>query len=320
MTHKMTSLADTFTANWRSTRIASALKAFALVSSALVIGNLSLTDPVAAQAAKPEILLRIEALVNDEVISAFDLQQRMGLVVAATGGVRDQEELMRMREQVLNSMVDEKLQIQEAATFELVVEDADLEDAYQRVATNFNQTPQGFEAFLAQFGSSKRSLLGQLRAEFVWQELVRGRLGSQVSISDEDVEQTIADMEANKGKFEYRLSEIYMIVDVPSRDDFVRQRAQRLVKQLRDGAVFASVARQFSESATAARGGDLGWMSESQMTASIGTAVAKMDLLSISDPIRSAGGYYIVQMRDRRKILSVDALDKELEIYQIAYA
>lgn len=273
----------------------------------------------APQAVPQEILQKIEVLVNDEIISAYDLRQRLGLVIISTGGVSNQEELDRLTEQVLKSMVDERLQLQEAASFELVIPEAQLEDAFQRVAANFGQTPQQFDATLVQYGSSRRSLFDQLRAEFAWQELVRGRLGVQVVISDEEVEATLDQMEENTGKFEYRISEIYLIVDIPSRDTFVLQRAQRLIQQMNDGAQFQAVARQFSESATAARGGDLGWMAEGRMALEIETAVRNMDVLDVSPPIRSAGGYYVVQLRDRRRILSADPLDLELEVHQIAY-
>lgn len=271
--------------------------------------------PVSSQ----EVLQKIEALVNDEVISAYDVQQRMGLVVAATGGVRNQEELMRLRDQVLGSMVDEKLQLQEAAEFEVEVTPAELDDAYYRVSANFNQTPEGFEGFLKQYGSSRRSLTEQLRAEFAWQTLVRGRLGSQVSISDEDVEAAIEQMKANKGKYEYRLSEIYLILDSPSRADIVRQRANRLIKQVQEGAQFQVVARQFSESATAARGGDLGWVAEGQMAPEVEAAVSNLGLLDISEPVATPGGFYVLQLRDRRRILSADPLDAQIDITQVVY-
>ncbi|MCH8861636.1 MAG: peptidylprolyl isomerase [Proteobacteria bacterium] len=266
-----------------------------------------------------EILEKIEVLVNDEVISAYDLQQRMGLVVAATGGVRNQEELMRLRDQVLSSMVDEKLQLQEAAEFEVEVSEDEINDAYFRVSSNFNQTPESFEQFLAQYGSSKFSLTEQLRAEFAWQMLVRGRLGSQVSISDQDVESSIEKMKANTGKYEYRLSEIYLILDRPSRAEIVKQQAARLIKQVTDGAQFTVVARQFSESATAARGGDLGWVAEDQMAPEVEAVVQKMALLEISEPIATPGGVYVIQLRDRRRILSADPLDVQLDVTQVVF-
>lgn len=288
-----------------------------------IAAMVTLAGPARAQTQQQdqgnEVLQRIEALVNDEIISAYDLRQRMGLVIAATGGVNSEDELMRLRDQVLRGMVDEKLQLQEAAQFEVKADPAELQQAYERISRSFNQSPDTFEQYLKQIGSSRESLYQQLQAEFVWQTLVNGRLGSQVIISDEEVEDTIARLESNAGKFEYDLAEIYLIVDQPSFETTVRRTADRLVQQLRDGAQFAGVARQFSAASTAARGGELGWVSQGQMLPEIESVVEKMSVGDISEPIRSAGGFYIISLMDRRRILSIDPLDAQLDVTQVYY-
>lgn len=126
-------------------------------------------------------------------------------------------------------------------------------------------------------------------------------------------------MKANTGKFEYRLSEIYLILDSPSRAGIVRQSAERLIKQVTGGAQFSVVARQFSESATAARGGDLGWVAEGQMAPEVEAAVRELEPLEVSKPITTPGGVYVLQLRDRRRILSADPLDVQLNITQVVY-
>lgn len=266
------------------------------------------------------VLQRIEALVNDEVISALDLNQRLSFIIAATGGVANQEELERMEEQILRNMVDERLQLQEGAQFEVEVPDNQLEDAFGRISQGYSQAPDQFEQTLVQMGSSKNTLISQLRAEFTWQILVDGRWGSQVEISDEDVEEFIARMKRNTGKYEYRVSEIYLIVDQPRFDQTVRGTAQGLVDQVRGGANFAEMARQFSAAATAARGGELGWVSEGTMIPTVEESVASMDLNEVSDPISTPGGYYVLLVTDRRRILSADPLDTELHLKQVYLA
>jgi len=265
-----------------------------------------------------QLLQKIEALVNDEIISAYDLNQRLGLVVASTGGVNTEEEYLKLRDQVLKSMVDERLQLQEAREYEVVISDAEVEDAFTRIAESFGQDSQTLEVTLAkEYNSSKRSLTDQLRAEYTWQRLVQGKLGSQVVISDEDVEASIDRMKANAGKFEYSVSEIYFILDNPSRDSVVKQAAERVHQQLIDGAQFSLVARQFSESSSAARGGDLGWVSADQLDPQISSSLETMEVLETSNPIKTAGGYSIITLSDRRRILSNDPLDVELDLWQI---
>ena len=91
-------------------------------------GCLCAIQPAAAQQA----LNSVEVLVNDEPITSFDIDQRLRLVIAISGGIRTEEEFLRVREQVIRSMVDEKLEIQEAKQFELEISDAELESYFAR--------------------------------------------------------------------------------------------------------------------------------------------------------------------------------------------
>ena len=284
--------------------------------AAVVLMNLCAV-PAEAQ----HVIQKIEALVNDEVISAFDVVQRMGLVVAATGGISSEQELARLQKQVLRTLVDERLQLQEAAEYEVEVPEEELDDAYSRIAQSFNQTAESFEEFLAQFGATKGTLLLQLNAEFSWQMLVRGRLAQQIGVTDEEVDAEIARMESNTGKYEYKVSEIYLIVGSPSDDARIKAIIEELAKQIKEGgADFRLVSRQFSEASSAARGGDLGWLSADQMQPAVAEVVTNLDVQEVSGPVRTPGGYRLLALTDRRRILSLDPLDTLVDIRQIMFA
>lgn len=297
-----------------------ALTTLALTSA--VVFNFSIVGSeirTVKQAQSQVIIQKIEALVNDEIISGFDLQQRISLIVAASGAPPTDEELERLGEQVLRSMVDERLQLQEAAEFEVEIEDAQLEDAFNNISRNFQQTPEEFELFLLNSGSSKRALFEQLRAEFAWQAIVEGRLGGQISISDEEVDQRIQRIIDNTGKYEYRVAEIYLIVDNPTRRLQVRETADRLYEQLERGTQFFILAQQFSETSTASSGGDMGWVSEDQFSRELGDVVSQMSVGSYTIPVFSGTGYHILNLLDRRRILSIDPMDVEIELHNMYY-
>lgn len=284
--------------------------------AAWLVLMVGLGSPAPAQ----QVVQKIEALVNDQVISALDVRQRLGLVVAASGGVSTEEELIRLQEQVLRTLVDESLQLQEAAEFEVEVPEDQIIEAYDRIAVSFNQSPDNFEDFLAQFGATKDTLIRQLQAEFAWQTLVRGRLGQQIGVTDEEVEAEITRMQQNVGKYEYKVSEIYMIVGSPSDEPRVKASIEGLANQLKEGgAPFPLVARQFSEAASAARGGDLGWLSEDQMQPQVAEVVTELDVGEISEPVRTPGGFRILALTDRRRILSLDPLDTLVDLHQIMF-
>ncbi|MEE8295248.1 MAG: peptidylprolyl isomerase, partial [Sphingomonadales bacterium] len=267
-----------------------------------------------------QVIQKIEALVNDDVITAFDVGQRMGLVLLGTGRtLSSQEELLELRAQVLETLINEKLEIQEALEFDVPVPEEELFEVYGRVARSYNRTEENFEELLQNYGTSTAAILQQIEAEYAWQTLVNGRYSSYVEAKDEEIEQILADMQANAGKREYRLSEIFLISSDPTQDDRVRETAQRIREQMGDAFRFGEMARQFSQSTTSAQGGDLGWISESQMAPEIMAALKDMEILDVSQPIKTPGGYYLVALTDRRSILSPEPLDEVLAVRQIGW-
>ncbi len=259
----------------------------------------------------------IEVLVNDEPISSFDIDQRLRLVIALSGGISTEEEFLKVREQVLRSMIDERLQLQESATVDLIISSEQLEDFFQRRAEGVGQTAQQFETALAGIGSSKQSMQKQMEAEVAWSQLVEGRLGAFVTVSDEEVEARIQKIKDNRGKFEYRLSEIVFDVNSSEQEESIKNNALQIVERIKSGSAFPEIAQQLSSSPSAAVGGDLGWITADSINTDYAESVQNLDVGEISEPIRTAGGFVIIAVRDRRRILIADPLDSEVDIRQI---
>lgn len=272
---------------------------------------------VGQQQQAPQPLNSIEVLVNDEPISSFDINQRLRLVIAISGGVNTQEEFLQVREQVIQSMVDERLQLQEAAEVELEVSDEQLEQFFARRAQGVGQQPEQFAQALASIGSSKDTMKRQMEAEIAWSQLVQGRLGAFVSVSDEEVEAFIQRIYDNRGKFEYRLGEIVLLSQSQEQSAAVEANAKQLVEQIRGGADFIQIAQQLSASSTAAVGGDLGWITGDDLDPSYREQVENADVRSVLDPIRTPGGYIILSVADRRRVLTVDPLDTQVVLRQL---
>lgn len=290
----------------------------------LIIGTVAGFAPwplARAQTQAPQqVIQKIEALVNDKVISAYDVGQRMGLILLATGQtIQNQQQLEQLRRQVLENLIDEYLEMQEADEYDVPAPDNEIEAAYNRVAANYGRTPDTFAGLLQQYGSSRETILTQIRAEFKWQTLVNGRYGNYAIVTDEEIDEYLKNLQANAGKQEYRISEIFLSVPDPSVDAIISERIGQVRKQLQYFPQFQAFARQFSQSTSAAQGGDIGWIGEDQMQPEIAAAVRELDVYAISEPIRAAAGYYIIAVSDRRKILEIDVLDELLDIKQIAW-
>lgn len=262
---------------------------------------------------------KIEAVVNDQVISAYDVDQRLNLILASVDAQITPEQMRVLRQQALQNLVDERLQLQEAASYDLVISKEELDETIQMVAQQYRMTPQQFGAYLNQQGASLEALRAQLEAELAWSQLVRGRFRQQISVGDDEVQAVLDRLEESAGQNEYLLSEIQLIADSPDREREARVAAQRIVDQLRQGVPFNVMARQFSEATTAAVGGDLGWVPEAQLPEDVVQVVSTMRINQISDPVRTENGYSIFSLRDRRKILSADETDMQITLHQILF-
>jgi len=274
----------------------------------------ALTISLAANAQGVE---RIAAIVNDEVISSHDLDARISLVLSSTGQPNSPENHNRIRSQVLRLLIDERLQLQEAKKLKINITQADLDDAFRILEKQNKVQPGRFEEFLRQQGVDRASLVAQLTAELAWQKVIGRKLAPTVQVSDDDVDATLSQLESSKGAVEWLLAEIFLPIDSPDQDQEVERNAARLVEQLRGGANFAAVARQFSRGSTAANGGDTGWVRQGTQPEAIERTLAAMAPNSISDPIKTLAGYYIVFLRDRRQLGGGDPEDTVVDLKQI---
>jgi peptidyl-prolyl cis-trans isomerase SurA len=262
-------------------------------------------------------VVKATALVNGEVITQTDIDQRLALLAIANGAPIPADQVEALRQQVLRNLIDETLEIQAAKSEKIDVSKTDIDRTLVRVASNVKQTPTQMAAFLEKQGSSINSMRRQIQGEIAWQRLQRAKIESSISIGDDEVNAVLARMNASKGTEEYRVGEIFLS-STPVTQDQTLQNAGKILEQLRNGASFAGYARQYSEASTAAVGGDLGWVRPEQLPAPLAAAIRDMGPGTISAPIPVPGGVSILAVQDTRKLLTRDPRDAVLSLKQIS--
>jgi peptidyl-prolyl cis-trans isomerase SurA len=273
-------------------------------------------NPQVFGTAMPSVI-KATAIVNGDVITQTDIEQRLALLAIANGGQIPAEERQRLGEQVLRNLIDETLQIQAARTEKIDIKQSDIDKTVQRVAENVKQNPAQLAAFLDTHGSNIKSLRRQIEGEIAWQRLQRAKI--EVTVGDDEVKAVIDKMNASKGTEEYRVGEIYLSA-TPATQTQILDNANKILTQLRAGASFAGYARQYSESSTAPVGGDLGWVRPEQLPPALGDALRQMDAGAISNPIPVGGGFLIIAVQHTRKILTTDPRDAILNLKQVSIA
>lgn len=257
------------------------------------------------------------AIVNGEIITATDVDQRLALVLLANQGRASPEERERLRLQVLRNLIDETLQIQEAKAADVEVKSDDVDQRYAMVAQNFKRTPKQMSEYLREQGSSDRSIKRQIEGELAWQRVLGRKVTPFVNVGQDEVQSIIDRLNESKGAKEYRIGEIYLS-GTPETMQETLKNAQRIMQQLQQGGSFAAYARQFSEASTAAVGGDLGWIRAGQLPPQLSEAAQAMQVGQLSGPIPVPGGVSILVMIDERQVLTADPRDAVLSLKQIS--
>jgi peptidyl-prolyl cis-trans isomerase SurA len=245
-------------------------------------------------------MLRIAAVVNDEVISLLDVNARIRLLLLTLNQPESPEAFRQMFPQVLRNLIDERLELQEAKAKGVEINDSDVETVIGEIESNNRMPAGGLYGYLEQRQIPRDTIIQQVRARLAWQRVVARRLRQTYQVTADQIDEGLAQIEANRGKPEYLVAEIFLGIDNPEGQDEIQRNAERLVTEIKQGADFPAMARQFSEGASAAAGGDLGWVQSAQLDPQMAEAVEHLQIGEISAPIRTVSGYHILWLRERR--------------------
>lgn len=247
-------------------------------------------------------ITRIVAVVNGDVISNADVDNRARLFAVSTGLPLTQEVIDRLKQQITRQLIDERLRMQEVQRLKIVIPDKSIAEAIHGIETRNGLPSGGLRQKLAVDGVSQRTLIDQIRTQLGWGQVLRQQLGDQVKISDAEVAEQQRLLAQQVGKPEYRVGEIFIPVEDPAATADAERFAETVITELRAGAPFPVVAAQFSQNQTALQGGELGWVQPNQLDSAVAQLVAQMPVGAISNPVRVPGGFSIVTVQGNRVI------------------
>ncbi len=242
--------------------------------------------------------LKIAAVVNDDVISALDLHSRTLLVMILSKLPRNQQTVERLRPQILRLLIDEKLKLQEAERLGIQVSPAELDNALASAERINRFAPGQLVQTLDSLGVDIETLLTQAKAEISWSRIVPLKYGNNVEVTENDIAVALAKAEKLQNQPHFLMSEIVLPVDNPSKDISVRTQAQELIRELKSGANFESLARTFSESPTASNGGLLDWIRLDQLPDNVAQVVGTMRPGQVSSEIALPAAYIIINLHE----------------------
>ncbi len=247
--------------------------------------------------------IKIAAVVNEDAVTESDVNDRMRLAIASAGFPNTQEVWQKVLPQVLDSLIEERIMLQEAQRNEIEIDKEEIEAGFSEIAASNKLSPEQFSDLMNQQGIPKTTLLAQIKAQIAWRKVIQGVLRPKIDVSDTDVRARLELLEKNIGKTEYLVAEIYLPIDEPKKSAGEMRLARDLVQRIRDKRVpFGAVAARFSKAAGADKGGVLGWVLAGQLPEELNDVLETMSAGEVSDPIQTITGIHILKLQETRTL------------------
>lgn len=259
---------------------------------------------------------KIIVIVNKDPISLSDLDDRIKLISLMSGLSAKKQDMENMRNQVLQSLIQEKIQIKAAKDKKIEIPDAEVEKTLQAMAKDNNMSYAQFLGILSSNGIPKQTLVTRVRAQLAWIKYIRQQYAPIVHVTDSEVDKKLKQINSAQNQTQYLISEIMLLVSTPAQEQNVRSDANQLIAELKAGANFGMMAQQLSKDSNGATGGDLGWVSVEQVDPSVAATITDLKPGEISNPIRTPAGFKIVKLREIRKAGEADPNEAEISFCQ----
>ena len=258
--------------------------------------------PASAQESDRQTLEGIAAIVNDKPISYSDVRQRARLLLLTIGAANPtQEQVQQITSQALEQLVDEKLQLDRVAEYEVEVDPREIDAAVRDMAADAGLSGEVLRQQLTASGVNPVSLEEQMRAEIAWNRLMSGLYGNRIRISENQVDDQLSRLRAASRKTQYRLGEIFLYAPDEATKTEALQAAQSIITQLNQGADFRVAAQRISSAPTSAAGGDMGWVTTDDLDPAIAAAVSASSGNGILEPVQTENGIYIILVGGKRE-------------------
>ncbi|MEK9684601.1 MAG: peptidylprolyl isomerase [Rhodospirillaceae bacterium] len=243
---------------------------------------------------------RIAAVVNKDIITAHEVEQRIQLVLISTGLRPDKVRIIRIGRRVLDTLIDEKLKFSEANKLSIRVSDSEFKTAVKTLEKNNRLKDGSLRSFLESKNIAWDTITAQIKSQIIWSKLVRRLLIPKVRVSEDEVSERLQSFLEKKQKTEYRISEIFLALNDSVEPSELRANGLRLIEDLKLGTDFGKLSREFSDSPSASENGDLGWLRLESLPEILKPEIPKMKPGDLSGPLKSIDGYYIFKVNEIR--------------------
>jgi peptidyl-prolyl cis-trans isomerase SurA len=259
------------------------------------------------------VMDRVICVVNNDAITLYELDEAEVHYMYETKQDGISEEARgQLRDRLLQSLIENRIQLQQAEREKIVVDDNEIKDQLAEVMKKVKASnPQEFDDMLKQQGLTLEAVKKRIREQLLVQRLTRRKVALRISVTEQEIDTYLT---ANRDKLEAGLTfharHILFLPGTGSEEEgwqSARRKAERVYALVREGQDFAALAREHSEDPSGKDGGDLGTLKRGELTPEIEQAILRLDAGQTSAPVRSPVGYHLFHL-DSKETLSGDAM------------
>lgn len=245
------------------------------------------------------------AIVEQDVILESELERRMKSIVRQLKQ-KDQAipPMKILQEQVLDRLIMDSLQVQMAKRAGVRISEQELNAAVNDIAQNNNMTLQALRQSIIDDDISWELFREDLREEIMAARVRQGQVSRRIEISEREIDNLVRLIDAQgEQNIQYHLGHILIPIKDAGDQTVIqeaREKAQDLVRQLRNGADFSSLAIQHSAGQEALQGGDFGWRPAPQLPTLFAGPAKSLKQGEVSDPLRSGSGFHIIKLIEKK--------------------
>ena len=275
-----------------------------------------------------ELVDRIVAIVNDDVITLSELDEALEpyarqIREAYYSPQTKREMLFKLRQDMLNKMIDEKLTYQETERLHVSVDDRDVDQHIEQIKSEHFLTEEELRKSLAAEGYTLEEYRERIKEQMLRMRLINIEVKSKIAVTEKDIREYYEEhTEDYRGTQKYHLRTI--LIRVPpfagaDQEKAALEQVESIVKDLKTGAAFDELAKQYSQDGTAESGGDLGLFTLDELSAEFQETVKQMAEGQISPVIQTSNGYQVLMLQEIKKIPGKTLKEARIEIHERLY-
>lgn len=247
----------------------------------------------------------VVAKVNNHVITFSDLEDRYNFVISESKiKINSPEEKRLLLNQIVDKMIDEELIRQEGEKLNINLSDPEIDAVMESLAERQKKNIASLKKYFASKKLSFSSYRNQIKADLVWSQIISGAVKSRIKITDSEIKEFLEQQKLNTDITKFLIAEIF----IPDEKD-AKFLATKLVAELKRGANFKTIVKQFSRSPTSESNGELGWVSHADVDVKIYDAILGLEKNEYSDPVFLTDGYYIFKLLDKKSVTELKESD-----------